>query len=130
MYDPGVAMSGVSAGVVPLGPDEPLPSYIWMRPPWDGIVNSETSTPILSSTHSSESTEPVETAVRGMSPSKDVRGMTSWTFAVVVQAGMVTYVTLRQRPSWSTTGMFEPAGTFARGKGRSNAVVVWTSGRP
>ena len=87
MNDPPLPISFVSAGVVPAA-EAPLPSYIWMRVFADGDRELRGSTPILSSTHSSASTLPVEMAVSGMSPSKDVRGMTSWRFFVVVQGGM------------------------------------------
>ena len=78
------------------------------------------------------STLPVEKAVSGMSPSPWLCGMTNVDagIAVVVHDGMLTLKMRRQRPSWMTTGMLLPAGTFVSVKVPLNAVVVSTSGLP
>src|SRR5579884_3227876 len=138
MNVPPVSRSAVSCGV--LAPAfAPFPWYTWIRPVPVFRVNSLESTPILSSTHSSESTLPVEIAVSGMlelpgmSPVSPacVRGM--WMSPIDDDAhavGTFTYTPRRHRPSWMTIGMLLPTGTFVSVNVPSNAVVVDTRGLP
>src|SRR5579864_7273364 len=103
---------------------------MWIRPlPLSG-VNSALSTPIFKRTHSSGSTEPVETAVSGMSPSLLLRGRFRSPSGVDIHEGTLTVNTRRHRPSWTTTGTAVPEGTFASVKVPSKSVYVDTSGLP
>src|SRR5579884_1191417 len=123
-------MSAVSSGV-PLPAVAPLPLYKWMRPPPVFVVNSPWSTPILSRTHSTASRLPVEIAVSGMSPSLWLRGMRMSPTAVDAHDFVTSKVTLRrQRPSWMTTGIPLPTGTFGSENVPSKSVLVHTSGLP
>ncbi len=100
------------------------------------VVNSVWSTPIFSSTHSSESTAPVEIAVSGMSlVALSTLGMLSVPTAFCPQAlETMNENCRRQRPSWMTTGIASPpfllTGTSRSEKVPSKSVVVHTSGSP
>ena len=100
------------------------------------VVNSLWSTPILSSTHSSESTAPVEMAVSGMSlVALSTLGIWSVPASFCAQAFETTSENWRlQRPSWITTGIASPpfllTGTSTSVNVPSKFVVVETSGLP
>ena len=103
-------------------------------PPPVSLVNSLGSMPILRSTHSKGSHPPVVTAICGMSPSLCLAG-NRITFGLdmglSVQAftwGMVSC--LRHLPSWMTSGMFWPTGTFFSTKRPSEPVSAVTRGAP
>src|ERR1700734_2714914 len=99
--------------------------------------------PILRITHSSASTTPVEKAISGMSPVESPAGQLGFPvrhcgmFVSVAGTGVVTHagtfgiVTWRRHlPSWMTSGMFAPTGTFPSEKVPLTAVTVLTSGEP
>ena len=104
-----------------------------MRPVPLGAVNSVSSTPILRITHSSASTAPVENAMSGMSPSPLFLGKrvsVAATAVLVHDATLGIFTWRRQRPSWMTSGMLAPTGTFLSVNLPSTPVTALTSGEP
>ena len=75
-------------------------------------------------------------AVSGMSPSACVRGILRMpagmplALTVFEPHAVLTVKMRRHRPSWMTTGMVAPTGTFVRVKVPSYFVVACTSGLP
>ncbi len=113
------------------------------RPPPPGLVNSLSSMPILRITHSSESTEPVENAISGMSPWASPAGHDGFpvrqlgmvvsvvgTTVFVQEATLEMTICRRHRPFWMTRGMLAPTGMLVRVKVPSTAVAVLTRGDP
>src|ERR1700722_1762595 len=99
--------------------------------------------PILRITHSSESTEPVENAILGMSPVALPAGHEAfpvWQLGMLVSVAATAVFTQaatlgmticrRQRPFWMTRGMLVPTGMLVRVNDPSTAVAVLTSGEP
>ncbi len=72
-------------------------------------------------------------AISGMSPWALVvgmRGRRDAGTAVLTQAGTLTVICRRQRPSWMTSGMFVPTGMLLIVNLPSTPVTAWTSGLP
>src|SRR5262245_32147442 len=87
-----------------------------MRPLPVSSVYSASATPILRSRHSNASELPVVTAILGMLPSLLFRGRRV-RFASVIglstQDVTVGFITCRRHfPTWMTSGMLVPVGTF------------------
>src|SRR5450755_1061964 len=96
----------------------PSPWYTCRRPgpPGPGMY-SAASIPMRARRHSSVSQPPVEMAMLGISPSvwllgrvRDLSGcgLSTHGFTVVIVS------CLRHLPTWMTSGMFGPSGTFSR----------------
>ena len=69
-----------------------------MRPVPVGSVNSASSMPILRSTHSSESTSPLTSAMWGMSPSLLLRGRRDWSGVSTVWLHAVVLIVISAPP--------------------------------
>src|SRR5262245_12307518 len=104
-----------------------------------GFVNSESSMPILRSTQCSVSTLPELIAISGMSLYTSpisptlLRGKWVCWFVSVVAAQHATVGTViirRQRPSWTTSGMFVPHGASVIVNVPSTPVSAPLSGDP